>query len=185
MKRVKGISILLVAVLVLSLPGTPSGFAQESVFSNSLANPSSKEKLHALALTRFHFITLKQFHSGLFSLSGDSNSLPNSEAQILNTGLNAFLNSPERETMLLDALRHNKAVELRFSIPSEDKAYQVLDHPTKPLLYRLKPMVQSVPASIEIKPLLDKPIAFQITLEKNNRRSQYEVDWAGGLASLA
>lgn len=176
--------MLLIIIVVFSFFIRRS-FAQESIISNSLTLSSPEEKLHALTLTRFHFITLKQFHSALFSIEGDQDPLSDSEAYILNTALNAFLTSSGRETMLLEALRRNKAIQLRFSVPETAAgAYQVIMHPTKPLLYRLKPASTSVPATIKIKPLLDKPIAFQISIQKGNERHAYNVDWSGKISRM-
>ena len=178
----------------------PGGYAQESILSGSFPSPvSPKEKLQALQLTRFHFITLKQFHAALFSFSAtqrwadpssgggeDKNTISNSEAEILNAGLNAFLSSPGRETTLLEALRQNKAIQLRFSVPErEEAAYDMVDHSDKPLLLQLKPLLKSVPASIEVRPLLDRPVAFQITLRKGTEHYSYYVDWAGKITRLA
>lgn len=160
-------------------------FAQESLISTSLPEPSSKEKLHALSLTRFHFITLKQFHSSLFSSPATDTSISDEEARILNAALNAFLTSPERETLLLEALRQNKSIRLRFSLREEERgAYEIEEHPTKELLFQLKPVVRSVPAVIDIKPLLDRPVAFHVSLTKGNDTCLYEVDWSGKISRI-
>ena len=169
--------------LVWVVYGVPASFAQENLIPSSITQPSSKEALHALALTRFHFITLKQFHSALFSFEKPTLSEP--DAYLLNTALNTFLTSAGRETMLLEALRTNKAIQLRLSLKehatdaSGEETYQMISHPTKPLLYRLEPAVRSTPALIELKPLLDQPAAFQITMTKGNECCRYEVDWSG------
>ena len=157
-------------------------FAQDQV--SSLPS-TGEEKLHALSLTRFHFITLKQFHSDLYSKMEKTGKISDSEAGLLNAGLNSFLGAPEREAMLLQALRENKAVRIELSIPEEDSVPKVVNSPTKPLLYRLKPAFHTVPVLVAIKPLLDGPNAFEITLEKGNETSRVEVDWAGGIAGLA
>lgn len=187
MKIQKFITILLIWILFTGQNFAPSASTQDDFGQISLSIPSPQEKLHALALTRFHFITLKQFHSALFSSSGEGGKLVSeSQAQILNAGLNAFLTSSKRETMLLDALRQNKSVQLRFSVPEiVEDAYEVIDHPTKPLLYRLEPVKRLVPTTVEIKPFLDKPIAFEITLQKGSERHHYEVDWAGRIARIS
>ena len=173
--------IVFVSILV-SAKFIPSAFSQETATTSGV---SGEEKLYALSLTRFHFITLKHFHSALFSLSDEKRELSNDEANILNAGLNAFLTSPERETMLLEALRKNKSVQLHLSVPEKDSAPQVVTNPKKPLLYQLKPMIHAVPVLVAIKPLLDGPLAFEITLEKGKEHSTYDVDWAGGIAGLA
>ncbi len=103
----------------------------------------------------------------------------------MNTGLNAFLLSPDREKLMLEALRQNKAVRFRFSVAEQPgNGYQVLNHPTKKLVYRLKPVVTYSTAVIEIRPLFDGPIAFRITLEKRNERAEYEVNWAGWISGF-
>jgi len=185
-KTLKHLTTLLVTIVSLVGFAIPTGFAQESIISASFPTPSPKEKLQALQSTRFHFITLKQFHSALFSFGDDQKSISNSEAEILNAGLNAFLASSGRETALLEALRKNKAIQLKFSVPQEEKGtYDVVDNPDKPLLYQLKPILKSVPATIEVKPLLDRPVAFQITLRKGAEHYSYYVDWAGKLSRIA
>lgn len=155
-------------------------FAQDTLVSSSLASPSSKEKLHALSLTRFHFITLKQFHSSLFSSTVSEHSISDQEARILNTALNHFLTFSERETLLLEALRQNKSIRLKFSIQEEDPtAFEMESDSTKELLFHLEPVIKSIPTVIDIKPLLDGPVAFQVSLVKGNVRRFYEVDWSG------
>ena len=186
MKTLTRLTVLFVTLVSLVGFAVPTGFAQESIISASFPTPSSpKEKLHALQSTRFHFITLKQFHSALFSFGENQNTLSNSEAEILNAGLNAFLSSPRREIALLEALRQNKAIQLKFSVSQQEEAYDIVDNPNKPLLYQLKPLLKSVPASIEVRPLLDRPVAFQITLKKGNEHYSYYVDWAGKITHLA
>jgi hypothetical protein len=69
-------------------------------------------------------------------------------------------------------------VRLKFSIPEKQA---VLRLP----FYEEEPPARPVPASIEIKPLLDRPVAFQIALEKENERHLYDVDWSGKIAHLA
>ena len=185
MKNLNRITLLLVTLISLVSFAVSPAFAQESIISASFPTPSPKEKLQALQSTRFHFITLKQFHTALFSFGEDQNTLSNSEAEILNAGLNAFLSSSGRETALLEALRQNKAIQLRFSVSQkEEGTYDVIDDPNKPLLYQLKPALKSVPATIEVKPLLDRPVAFQITLRKGNEHYSYYVDWAGKISRL-
>ncbi|MBI4358027.1 MAG: hypothetical protein HY584_01885 [Candidatus Omnitrophica bacterium] len=182
------ITILLAFTFLASSLAGPQGFAQENLVTSSLASPSvsAKEKLHALALTRFHFITLKHFHSALFSPGREHNSVSEPEAYILNAALNHFLTSPGRETMLLDALRNNKAVRLEFFIPKEEKEYEMIRYRDKAVLYRLEPTtrIRKIPATIEVRPLLDKPIAFQITLRKDHQRFIYDVDWSGKIICM-
>lgn len=170
--------------VVISSLVLPSVFSQTDLGSVSLSVPSVKDKVHALELTRFHFITLKQFHSGLFSLNEDKKTLSDSEAQILNAGLNAFLNSVGRETMLLEALRQDRAVQLRFQVPQSENTYKMIDHPTKPLVYHLESANRSLAAAVEIKPFLDKPVAFEITLRQGKGKHRYQVDWAGQIARM-
>ena len=179
--------ILVLVFTILALISLVSwAFAQESLISTSLPEPSSKEKLHALSLTRFHFITLKQFHSSLFSETVAENPISDEEARILNTALNAFLTSAERETLLLEALRQNKSIRLRFSVREEENGtYEMEEHPTKELAYHLTPVVRSVPIVIEIKPLLDRPVAFQVSLVKGNERRLYEVGWSGTMTRIS
>ena len=100
-------------------------------------------------------------------------------AYILNVGLNAFLTSPNRETLLLDALRQNKSVRVRFSASTGEQTYQVLQHPEKPLVYRLEPVDETTPVSIELQPFLDGPVAFQVAVESSGRRFSYNIDWSG------
>jgi hypothetical protein len=160
-------------------------FAQDALVTTSIAKPASEEKLHALSLTRFHFITLKQFHSALFSDRETENSISDEEARMLNTALNAFLTSAERETLLLEALRQNKAIRLRFSVREEQEdVYEMETHPTKDLVLHLKPVVRSVPIVIEIRPLLDRPVAFQVSVVRDKARRMYEVDWSGKMSQI-
>lgn len=160
-------------------------FAQDAFVTTSIAKPASGEKLHALSLTRFHFITLKQFHSELFSDAGTENSISDEEARMLNAALNAFLTSAERETLLLEALRQNKAIRLRFSVREEQEGvYEMETHPTKDLVVHLKPVVRSVPIVIEIRPLLDRPVAFQVSVVRDRTRRMYEVDWSGKMSQI-
>jgi hypothetical protein len=174
--------IFLIASLALNPLLASYLYAQDRLAAGSVSLVTPEDKLHALASTRFHFITLKQFHSSLFSFVDQNKNLSEAEAGLLNAGLNAFLTSAERETMLLDALRRDKSVQVRFSICEPDEeTYEMIDHPAKPLLYRLQPAVRRVPAAIEVKPLLDQPIAFQITLTKGNERHLYDVDWSGNV----
>jgi hypothetical protein len=169
---------LFIACFVTGSLLAPPVPAQDSLYSGSVSLTSAEDQLYALALTRFHFLTLKQFHSALFSFGQDQNPISESEARLLNIGLNAFLASTGRETLLLDALRENKAVQLRFSVPEEKT---VLRLP----FYEAEPTAPSIPASIEIKPLLDRPVAFQISLEKEGGRNSYNVDWAGKITRLS
>ena len=174
-----------VVVIAVGLVFTPTAFTQESIIVNSISTVPPSEKVHALELTRFHFITLKQFHSGLFSAGEDKNSISESQAQILNAALNSFLTSPEREALLLGALREDKAIRLRFAVPEQGEDYEMISNPDKPLLFQLKPVIREVPATVEIRPVLDQPIAFKITLKKGNERHLYQVDWAGNITNAS
>lgn len=193
----KKTTFALLTILISSLFITPVAFSQDSFITSGLASGSlsiantsavvsPQEKIQALESTRFHFITLKQFHSALFTSvttsSGDKISEP--QAQILNAALNAFLTQAGRETLLLEALRQNRSVRLRFNVPEKTKEYQIVDNPDKPLAYQFKPVVSAVPATIEIKPLLDKPVAFEITLKKGNERYVFDVDWSGRITCI-
>lgn len=146
---------------------------------------STQDKLQALESTRFHFITLKQFHSMLFTADAEpENKLSEAQAQILNAALNSFLTQAGRETLLLEALRQNRAVRLQLNVPQKENEYRVIDNPDRPLAYRLEPVVHAVPATIEIRPLLDQPAAFKITLKKGNERYVYDVDWSGRITCI-
>ena len=145
-------TLITFGVLIVSLMSNPA-YSQEQLVPNSVPLISPEEKLQALASTRFHFITLKQFHSALFRFVDEHINLTNFEAALLNAGLNEFLASSEREMMLLDALRENKSIRIE---PSAETA-------------------------VEVKPLLDRPIAFQITLTENGERHFYDVDWSGNV----
>src|SRR3989338_1762651 len=135
------VAILILILIAVSAHFVRGAFAQEALFSSPLTASSSDTKLHALSSTRFHFITLKQFHAALFTPGGHERPLSGSEVQILNAGLNAFLTSPGREELLLEALRQNKAVRLQFSVPEAEEDYEMTNHPTKPLVYRLEPKI--------------------------------------------
>ena len=151
---------------------------------NNLTNPmnfSPEEKLHAFSLTRFHFTTLKQFHSNLFGRGEAEHVMSKREAGLLNTGIQTFLLEAHREIYLLKALRENKAVRVNFSRPQQA---QVLVEPGNKEVYQLKPTVTHAPATIEIRPLLDGPIAFQITLEEGHDRYVYDVNWAGWVSGF-
>lgn len=182
------INILLLCTVLPVPVGAQEALGAVSVTapSVSFANPTSpQDKLQALSLTRFHFIALKQFHSNLFSKGEADQSITREEARLLNVGLNAFLLSADRERLVLEALRQNKAIHFRFTVPEQPgNGYQVVNHPTKELVYRLKPVVTQSTAVIEIRPLFDGPIAFQITLEKGNERADYEVNWAGWISGF-
>ncbi len=162
------------------------GTGSFSIASNTPVVTSPQDKLHALESTRFHFITLKQFHSTLFTaVSLDpKNQLTDEQARVLNAGLNSFLTQAGRETLLLEALRQKRSVRLRFKVPEKEKEYQIIDNPDRPLAYQLKPAVHEVPVSVEIKPLLDQPVAFEITLKKGNERYVYDVDWSGRITCI-
>ena len=185
------------ALLTFLLAGSfisPLAFSQDnfigtgsfSIASNAPAATSPQDKLHALESTRFHFITLKQFHSTLFTtVSLDpKNQLTDEQARVLNAGLNSFLTQAGRETLLLEALRQKRSVRLKFKVPEQEKEYQIIDNPDRPLAYQLKPVVHGVPVSVEIKPLLDQPVAFEITLKKGNEHYVYDVDWSGRITCI-
>jgi hypothetical protein len=129
-------------------------YAQDGLARSAVSLTSPEDKLQALASTRFHFITLKQFHSGLFSSAGEKGELTPLDASLLNAGLNVFLTSTDRETVLLDALRQNKSVRIKLPV-----------------------------SEIEVKPVLDKPFAFQIILIKDGEEHLYRVDWSGKVAT--
>ena len=78
-----------------------------------------------------------------------------------------------------------KAIRLRFSVPEQGKDYEMISNPDKPLLFQLKPVIREVPATVEIRPVLDQPIAFKITLKKGDERHLYQVDWAGNITSAS
>ncbi len=185
MNRRNRIFISVVTSFVLGIFLSSHLYAQDRLASSSVSLLSPEDKLQALASTRFHFITLKQFHTGLFSFAERGKDLSETEASLLNAGLNVFLTSAERETTLLNALRQNKSVQIKFPVSENENAYEVVDHPTKPLLYHLQPAVRNTSATVEVKPLLDKPIAFQITLTKDGEEHLYSIDWSGNMVSEA
>ncbi len=193
----KKTAFALLTILVLSLFATPVAFSQDNFITSGLASgsfsitnssavTSPQDKIQALESTRFHFITLKQFHSSLFTsvTTSSGNKISESQAQILNAALNSFLTQAGRETLLLEALRQNRSVRLRFNVPQKTNEYQMIDNPDKPLAYQFKPVISSVPATIEIKPLLDKPVAFEITLKKGSERYVFDVDWSGRITCI-
>lgn len=192
----KKTAFALLTILISSLFLTPVAFSQDSLITSGLASgsfaistspvTSSQDKIQALESTRFHFITLKQFHSSLFTAVATSpeNKISESQAQILNAALNSFLTQAGRETLLLEALRQNRSVRLQFNVPQQTNEYQIIDNPDKPLAYQFKPVINSVPATIEIKPILDKPVAFQITLKKGSERYVFDVDWSGRIICI-
>lgn len=152
---------------------------------NVIQPASATDRLQALSTTRFHFMTLKQFQTSLFTRGEAEQSISKAEARLLNVGLNAFLISAKREELLLAALRQNKAVRIRFRVPEQaGNGYQVVNHPTKKLTYRLKPVVMQSEAVIEIRPLFNGSIAFQVTLEKGDERFEYDINWAGWISGF-
>ena len=172
--------ITTVVVFVFSCCVATVSFAQQYVDFPKTAIPmsSADEALHALSLTRFHFMTLKELHTDLFSKSKDQ-IISSFDAGILNTGLDTFLMSPSRETILLEALRQNKAVRLQFSISqAKPGEYRMVNHPYKTLLSRFEPLTESIPVTITIQPILDEPVAFHITLTKDGESHVYKVDWS-------
>lgn len=181
----KKTAFALLTILTFGSFFTPIAFSQDNfaISMNAPSVSSPQDKLQALESTRFHFITLKQFHSGLFTNNGE-HKISDLDAHVLNAAINAFLTKTGREALLLDALRQNLSIRLRFNIPQKTDEYQIIDNPDKPLAYQLEPVVRSVPATIEIKPLLDKPLAFQITLKKGNERYVYDIDWSGRLICI-
>ena len=186
MKQLRLVTILvLVGAWILNPSVLSTGLAKEAVPQAAFTASSPNDKLYALDITRFHFLSLKQFHSVLFSFNDYRGFFNETQVRLLNAGLNAFLNSTDRENLMLEALRSNKAVQLRFSIPEKGPGYEVLDHPTKPLLYRLEEEAKNVPVAVEILPLLDGPIAFQISVEKGKERLIYDVDWTGKIMGFS
>ena len=152
--KISGVTLLLVIFFSSNL------YAQDHLAANSVSLTSPEGKLQALASTRFHFMALKQFHTALFSSAEQKKELSEVDAALLNAGLNVFLTSADRETMLLDALRKNESVQIKFPVSENEN-----------------------PSMIEVKPLLDKPIAFQITLTKDGEEHLYSVDWSGHVTS--
>lgn len=193
--NMKKTSYIIVTLLTLNLLVLPAVFAQDSLAASAIGSSafsiqqssiqSGQEKLQALESTRFHFITLKQFHSSLFTVftQDEKNKISELDAQILNAALNSFLTQAGREMTLLQALREERSVVLKFAIPEQEK-YEVVENPDQPHAYQLEPVYRSSPASIEIKPLLDQSVAFEITLIKKNERYLYEVDWAGKITCI-
>jgi hypothetical protein len=180
MKNLKLVTFLLVVALLTAGFSLPGGWAAEAFSAPSLTASSPTNQLYALDITRFHFMSLKHFHSILFSSNQYRGFFTEPDAKLLNVGLNAFLSSKDRESLLLEALRADKAVRLRFMIPEKSPGdFEMINHPTKPLLYRLEPEVKRVPVVVRIQPLLDGPVAFQITVEKDGENLNYDVDWAG------
>ncbi len=176
------VSTFLVSVLWV-VSSCPIGWAGEMVQTPSFSITSRDDQLHALNITLPHLMTLQKFHSGLFTPTSEVLTINQMDAMTLNAGLNAFLSSRDREELLLQALRANKAVMLRFKIPQKTGQTELLTHPTKPLLYRLEPEVKEIPVSIQIHPLLDGPLAFRITLEEGAKVLMCEVDWLGQIVS--
>lgn len=165
MKRKNRLLVSVLVSLILGIFLSSTLYAQDRLAASSASLISPEDKLQALASTRFHFITLKQFHSGLFTFVDQKKEMSEAEASLLNAGLNVFLTSAERETMLLDALRKNKSVQIKLPV-SEN-------------------VVRDTSTTIEVKPLLDKPVAFQITLTQGEERRLYDVDWSGNMVSEA
>jgi len=183
---------MITALILMPLAYAQEGMPQQGPVPMGLRTSSSSpitlfsqdDRLHAVALTRFHFNTLKQFHSNLYQVGEAEQSISAEEAGILNIGLNAFLTSPEREALLLKALRNNKAVQLKFTMPEKSSDFDMVDHPTQKLVYRLKPLVRQVPAVIEVRPILDGPIAFEIVIEKGRDIHIYDVNWSGWISGF-
>jgi hypothetical protein len=199
-RTLKQTKILVVMVVMLSMIQSPAMAAQViDLGTSNLAGAASpaNNQVHALELTRFHFITLKQFHSGLFGGEAEfkavaAPSAPKQvvlektqiklqDAQLLNKGLNAFLASGDRADVLLGALRENKAIQLKFSISRKTGETEMVTHPRKTLLYRIQPVVTKVPVTIKLRPMLDGPIAFEISLALDGNERFYHVDWAGNI----
>lgn len=160
MRLKKQLLISMVASLAWGMVFSSSLYAQEHLAASPVSLGSPEDKLQALASTRFHFIALKQFHSSLFSSAEQKKELSVWDAALLNAGLNIFLTSSERETVLLDALRKNESVQIKFPVSENEDV-----------------------STIEVKPLLDQPIAFKITLIKDGEEHLYRVDWSGHVAS--
>lgn len=160
MKTLKLLTILLVITL---------GAASVQAAELQVSNPS--DKLYAMDATRFHLGSLKQFNSLVFSFNDFKGFFTEKDARILNLGLNAFLDSKDRETLLLNALRSNQAVKLDFSIPERRSHLDVTS--------------KQIPVTLKITPLLDGPNAFQITIVNGSHELVYDVDWAGQVVGFS
>ena len=169
-------------LLVLCSVLIRQSFAQEQVVAKPLSHPSPDDPLQAYTLTRFHFITLRQFHGSLFSPLGGKHALSDLEARLLNAGLNQFLTQANREMMLLEALRQGGAILLRFTLGEEGEEDHVSRSAQESLLDPGPPEVQTMPLELEIQPLLDRPVAFEVRLLMGDVCYFYDVDWWGNIS---
>jgi len=92
MKNLRLVTVVLVT-LILGAGSLPFGWAQEGAPIPSFSVSSQNDKLHAFDMTRFHVISLKQFHSVIFAANNYKGFFSEGDARILNIGLNAFLSS--------------------------------------------------------------------------------------------
>jgi len=164
-------------VAIWAQEGLISPAASLGISSQTISKPD--DRIYAITLTRFHFITLKQFHSGLFTSGVRKGAISDHHALLINKGLNAYLTSTMREKLMLKAMRENKSVELRFNVSEETSDYVMVPHPRRELLFHYAPEVKQVETVIEIQPLMDGPNAFQVTLRKSGEDSIFHVDWHG------
>jgi hypothetical protein len=183
----KPTSITLVHLFILAIVPTFAFplFAQQQIdmAPPTLPITTSDHDVHALTLTRFHFTTLKEFHSEVFRAAGKHDELTASDAKLINRALNAFFETSSRADLVLEALRQSKAIRLSFKVQEKTDGYKMAKDPSKELLYHFEPLMKSVPVVVEIRPLLDGPIAFEITLSRQESVSSYAVDWAGKIVS--
>ncbi len=157
----------------------PQASAGQAASGPGISFAPVRDRAQAIESTRFHFTTLKQFQGTIFSSEDALRGISGPEAFILNTGLSAFLSSGDRETMLLAALRQNKSVRLRFQLPVKTDEFSIVSDPRYEVLFQLKPEVKHMPMAVEIHPLLDGPVAFEITIKQGEGMTVYEVNWAG------
>jgi len=174
-------AVLIILFFISTLPGTVSAQQYLDLGTQAPVN-STDEKLHALTLTRFHFKTLKALHAGLYSDRSNRAMLDTGDAEILDAGIAALLASDTREEIILEALRQNMAVRLNFSVPEEPVSSETRKRRRD---RRLIDEPQDLAVSLEFRPLLDGPTAFEITLEKGRSRYCYDVNWAGRIDGMA
>lgn len=173
-------STLSIFIIILAIWTTPLLAAQHlDLSSTSFPASTMDDGFRARELTRFHVTTLKAFHSELFDAAENSSILCESDASLLNTALDTFLTLDDRASLLLAALREDKAVRLTFSVKEKTEDYEMVKDPSQELLFRFEPKVSRVPVSVDIRPMLDGPIAFEITLAHDSDSQVYFVDWAG------
>ena len=179
MKKVKFSFYLILSFLAISFL-IPTVSAQEQFLTSTFTSP--EEVLHAASATRFHFISLNNFRSSISSVFPVESKVSEADLSVLNAGLNAFLTSPGREAVLLDALRYEKAIRVSFVTPQGESVADLVKDPSKPLLYRFEPESRAQYASVEIQPLLDGPNAFRILVKKDMTYLVYDINWAGNIA---